>query len=264
MHNHVEKDKYIIFLDIDGTVFDGKKVPEKNIESLKKAREQGHKVFINTGRAHCIITREMIDAIKPDGIISAMGTAIYIDGTFVYSAVMNESDIEYLLDFGEERDIYILIESIEKLVSFRGPAFLGQNYFLDYASDLRKEYPDMNISKISLMCTLTNEDIDILKERFPSVYVHADYAEIPALNHNKATAIARVCEYYGVDISHSIAMGDSGNDDEMIKAAGIGVAMGNATEHIKASADFITLNCEDGGVAYALEKLVLKNQIVNN
>ena len=259
MHNTVEKDKYIIFLDIDGTVFDGKKVPEKNIAALKKAREQGHKVFINTGRAHCIITREIIDAIKPDGIISAMGTVIFIDGKLVYSTVMDESDIEYLLDFGEERDMYILLESIEKLVSFRGPAFLGQNYFLDYASDLRKEYPDMNISKISLMRTLTSEEIDMLESRFPVVYVHADYAEIPALNHNKATAIARVCEYYGTDIAHSIAMGDSGNDDEMIRAAGIGVAMGNATDRIKAAADFVTLDCEDGGVAYALEKFVLKD-----
>ncbi|MBQ8404631.1 MAG: HAD family hydrolase [Clostridia bacterium] len=257
MQNRIENGKYIIFLDIDGTVFDGKKVPEKNILALRRARAEGHKVFLNTGRAHCIVTKEIRDAVEPDGIISAMGTAIFVGDELIYSAVMNEDDVEYLVKFGDERDMFVIIESIERLVSLKGPAFLGQDNLIDKAEELRCNYPDMNVSKISLMRHLTDEEVDILKKRFPVVYAHENYAEISTFGHNKATAIARVCDYYGVDVSHSIAMGDSGNDDEMVKFAGIGVAMGNATENIKAVADFVTLNCEDGGVAYALEKFVL-------
>lgn len=256
MQKKIEDGKYIIFLDIDNTVYDGKKVPEKNIIALARARAEGHKVFINTGRAHCIVTKDIIDAVKPDGIISAMGTAIFIGDEQIYSAVMDEDDIEYLVKFGDDRDIFVIIESVEKLVSLKGPAFLGQNNFLGSASELREKYPDMNVSKISLMKHLSGEEIKILESRFPIVYAHENYAEIPTAGHNKATGIARVCEYYGIDVLRSIAMGDSGNDDEMIKFAGIGVAMGNATEKIKAAADFITLDCKDGGVAYALEKFI--------
>lgn len=258
MNNKLEQGKYIIFLDIDGTVFDGKKVPEKNILALARARSEGHKVFLNTGRAHCIVTKDILDAIKPDGLVTAMGTSVFIGNEQIYSSVMDEDDIEYLVKFGDERDIFVIIESVEKLVSLKGPAFLGQNNLISCASELREKYPDMNISKISLMTHLSDEDIKLLETRFPVVYVHENYAEISAFGHNKATGISLVCEYYGVDISRSIAMGDSGNDDEMIKIAGIGVAMGNATDRIKEVADFITLDCDDGGVAYALEKFIFK------
>ncbi|MBQ9745749.1 MAG: Cof-type HAD-IIB family hydrolase [Clostridia bacterium] len=256
MRNKLEKGKYIIFLDIDGTVFDGKTVPEKNKAALAKARAAGHKVFLNTGRAHCIVTKEILKAVKPDGVISAMGTAIFVGDELIYSAVMDEAEVQYLLGFGDERDMFVIVESIERLVSLKGPAFLGQDNLIESAHELRVNYPDMNVSKISLMRHLTDEEKATLGERFPIVYVHENYAEISAAGHNKATGIERVCEYYGTDVAHTIAMGDSGNDDEMIKFAGIGVAMGNATEEIKAVADYITLPCEDGGVAHTIEKFL--------
>lgn len=256
MQEKIEKGKYIIFLDIDGTVFDGEKVPERNIMALRRARAEGHKVFLNTGRAHCIVTKEILDAVEPDGVVCSMGTAIFVGDECIYSAVMDEDDVNYLVKFGDERDIFVIIESVEQLVSLKGPGYLNQNNFIYRAEELREKYPDMKVSKVSFMRLLTEEEQNLLKKRFHSVYVHEKYAEIPPEAHNKATAIARVCEYYGTNVAHSIAMGDSGNDDEMVKFAGIGVAMGNATENIKKVADFITLNCEDGGVGYALEKLV--------
>ena len=127
---------------------------------------------------------------------------------------------------------------------------------LSKAVELWEKYPDMKVSKISLMDDISEEDVEILRARFPAVYKHPTFTEIPADRCNKATGIARVCEYYGADAAYTIAIGDSGNDDDMVRFAGIGVAMGNATEKIKAAADFVTLDCEDGGVAYALEKLV--------
>ena len=258
MKNKLENDKYIIFLDIDGTVFDGECVPEENKKALARARAAGHKIFLNTGRAHCIVTKEILDAVKPDGVISAMGTSIFAGDELIYSAVMNEDDVQYLVKFGDERDMFVIIESIERLVSLKGPAFLGQDNIIWSAAELRENYPDMNVSKISLMRRLSDEEMSILQKRFPMVYRHEDYAEISPVGHNKATGIARVCEYYGADVAHTIAMGDSGNDDDMIKFAGIGVAMGNATEEIKAVADYITLTCGEAGVAHAIEKFLFK------
>ena len=54
-----------------------------------------------------------------------------------------------------------------------------------------------------------------------------------------------------------LAMGDGGSDLPLLQAAGIGVAMGNATEAVKAGADFVTASCEADGVALAIEKFVL-------
>ena len=53
-----------------------------------------------------------------------------------------------------------------------------------------------------------------------------------------------------------MAVGDSGNDAEMLMAAGLGVAMGNASKEIKAISDVITLTNEECGVAHAIEKYI--------
>ena len=55
-----------------------------------------------------------------------------------------------------------------------------------------------------------------------------------------------------------MACGDGGNDLEMIKTVGFGVAMSNATDEVKAAADYITCSNEENGVAKAIEKFVLK------
>ncbi|MBO5023513.1 MAG: HAD family phosphatase [Clostridia bacterium] len=256
----IGKDKYIIFLDIDNTVFDGKRVPEKTAKALAKAKELGHKVFINTGRAHCIVTKDIIDAIRPDGIVSAMGTSIFVGDECIFSALMKEEDAKFLVKYGDDIGAFVIIESVEKLVIMHGQGFMGQDNFIEKAEDLYTSFPDMKVSKISIMRTLPDDDLAMLRARFPAVYSHSGYTEIPPEGCNKATAIARVCEYYGTDVAHSIAMGDSGNDYDMIKLAGIGVAMGNATDDIKEVADFVTTRCEEGGVAYALEKLLFEKE----
>ena len=66
-----------------------------------------------------------------------------------------------------------------------------------------------------------------------------------------------MCEKLGIPIAETIAVGDQTNDLEMIRAAGLGVAMGNATEEVKAAADLITADCDHDGVAEIIEKYLL-------
>ncbi len=258
----LEKEKYIIFLDIDSTVFDGKGVPERTARALARARREGHLVFLNTGRAHCILFDEFMKPVAPDGVVGSMGTGISIGDEMIYSVGMPREDVEFLIRFGEQRGLRTLMESVERLVlmNIEEPLY-GQDHFVRTTEEFFEKYPDMLVSKVSFMQGMSGEHIAQLRERFPtSVYVHSKYTEIPAPGCNKATAIARVCEYYGADVGQTIAIGDSGNDDDMIKFAGIGVAMGNASDEIKAIADFITTDCREGGVGYALEKLIFEKQ----
>ncbi len=257
------KDKYIIFLDVDSTVFDGKAVHERTVKALARAKKEGHLVFLNTGRAHCILFDEFMKPVDPDGVVGSMGTGVSVGDEIVYSAEMPREDVEFLMRFGEERGLMTLAESVEKLVLMNIPeALYGQNHFVRTTDEFFEKYPDMRVSKISYMQKMSGEHIAELRERFPqSVYVHSKYTEIPARGCNKATGIARVCEYYGVGVEQTIAIGDSGNDDDMLKFAAIGVAMGNATQEIKEIADFITTDCREGGVGYALEKLLFEKHI---
>ena len=81
--------------------------------------------------------------------------------------------------------------------------------------------------------------------------------EISNLNINKSTALTRVCQYLGVDTDDCIAFGDSMNDVEILQAAGIGIAMGNADACVKEIADQVCESCDEDGIAKALAKMNL-------
>lgn len=73
----------------------------------------------------------------------------------------------------------------------------------------------------------------------------------------KANALLCLQEYFGVDREEIIAFGDSFNDLDMLRHAGFGIAMGNASDNVKNTADFVTKTNDSHGVAYAIEKFVL-------
>lgn len=94
-----------------------------------------------------------------------------------------------------------------------------------------------------------------LYEKF-SVLKSSDFTlEVINKNANKGNAVKCLCQYLDIPQSQVICMGDSGNDEHMIKYAGLGVAMGNAFESIKLIADYVTKTNEENGVAYVINNL---------
>lgn len=69
---------------------------------------------------------------------------------------------------------------------------------------------------------------------------------------DKGKALQRMAEHLGMDISETMAFGDGGNDKSIICAAGIGVAMGNAIDDVKALASYVTDHVDNDGVSKAL------------
>ena len=69
----------------------------------------------------------------------------------------------------------------------------------------------------------------------------------------KPVGIAKVCEKYGLGIDEIMAFGDGGNDVDMLRFAGTGVAMGNAADNVKQAADYVTADIDDDGVFEALK-----------
>lgn len=78
--------------------------------------------------------------------------------------------------------------------------------------------------------------------------------EIAPINENKGEAVKFLAQEYGIPLSKTVAMGDNLNDLSMIKAAGIGVAVGNATDALKAAADDVTATNDEGAVAKIIKK----------
>ena len=70
---------------------------------------------------------------------------------------------------------------------------------------------------------------------------------------DKSVAAAKVMEYYGLTLGEAMAFGDGGNDLPIVRDAGVGVAMANGCDELKAVADYVTASVDDDGVAKALE-----------
>jgi hydroxymethylpyrimidine pyrophosphatase-like HAD family hydrolase len=104
---------------------------------------------------------------------------------------------------------------------------------------------------------LITEEDRVFLGSFLKLNSFADYSEGIIKGENKAKAMEIILEKTGVGREDSIAIGDSVNDLDMIRYAGLGVAMGNACAELKAAAGAVTGNCGQGGVAQALRKYVL-------
>ena len=74
---------------------------------------------------------------------------------------------------------------------------------------------------------------------------------------NKCSGVKELAAMHGIDMKNVMTLGDYNNDMPMIRAAGLGVAMGNALDDVKACADYVTDTNDHDGVAKAIEKFVL-------
>ena len=88
------------------------------------------------------------------------------------------------------------------------------------------------------------------------VQTAAFYLEVIPRVINKGQGIRDICRTLGISPEEVIAFGDAANDIPMLEAAGMGVAMGNAAEAVKAAADRVTLSNNEDGIAAALRELL--------
>ena len=81
--------------------------------------------------------------------------------------------------------------------------------------------------------------------------------EITLKGVSKASALQILAELHGVDIEKTIAIGDAGNDVPMIQTAGLGVAMGNASNEVKSKADYVAPSVENDAIKHVIEKFCI-------
>ena len=94
-------------------------------------------------------------------------------------------------------------------------------------------------------------------DRIDAVQSNPQYVEITTKGVSKASALRLMAARYGIAIEETLAIGDSGNDLPMLRAAGVSVSMGNASDAVKAACDHVTGACVDDGFADAVYNFVL-------
>ena len=253
----------VVFFDIDGTLWDENMiVPESTKIAIQKLQENGHKAFICTGRAMGNVNDPQFDEIGFDGFVAACGNHVEMDGKILYERNMSYEEVKAIYDSSRTHQLPIIYEGTTHQWLDR-EGFDGDSY-IDYIVEKLKdvavyldecELSDIKANKFSaLVHENTNYDAikEELKDRFDFLEHGGGIIEAVPCGTSKATGIEWFCNYLGVSIADTYALGDSVNDLEMLQFVGHGIAMGNATQVAKDVAEYITTDIHEDGVLLAL------------
>lgn len=266
----------VLALDFDGTVLrTDRTVSDRTLNAIKKFKDAGGKAFLCTGRIFPSIRPEAEKAGLTGEVYCYQGAALYDVSSGVrknHIPVPNKY-IGDICAYFEEKGIYFqtYLDDVVFCEKFQQE---GDEYFANYTgkgarfatgvplSKYFEKHPEARPSKFLAITTpqKVDEMLIELREKFDGmlkvVCSNPTYLEIVAWRAGKENAIVNYCKANGFDLSEVVAFGDSVNDIEMLQTAGLGVAVGNAREELKAVADYITLSNDEDGVAIVIEKIV--------
>jgi Cof subfamily protein (haloacid dehalogenase superfamily) len=261
----------LIAFDLDGTLLNSEKaVTERTLAAIHKALSAGIHIVPATGRQFHDVPQPVKDIPSPF-IIANNGAQIY---------KMPEKTLELSKCHEKSAALSLLYD----LRNFRGMIFGAYDTvgvfdnkgkgFEEGITDRKRtanawNYPLVDIeslirdgkSFIKLVMIFEDQaerrrafDVFLPRKDLYVTYFADNNIEIMPAGVNKGKALRFTAEKLGIDMKNVMALGDSDNDKDMILEAGLGIAMGNATEDLKAAADEITLSCEEDGAALAIEK----------
>ena len=275
----------MIGLDLDGTFLDSdKKIPEENITAVRDALERGITVLPVTGRPFHAVPEEILGCAPFRYCIASGGASIHDleTGTMLREELIRTELAEelagkliragFLVNVFVDGTGYINAHEFEKAVSV-APTEASRRYMRTF----RKPVPDImalfgtaskGIEKLTAASvrgadgefTRAEELREILlpyEDRLNIMYNTEINIEIQAQEAKKGGAMLILGEMLGIAPEETMAFGDSGNDLEMVETEHLGVAMGNSYDGLKAAAQYVTLDNDHAGVAYAIRKFAL-------
>lgn len=269
--------KKLIFLDIDGTLVDFEtKMPKSTEIILNRAVEEGHSLVINTGRFAAQVYPWLLQKVRFDGIISSSGANVNWKGNRISGIFWNKSQIEKFKNAALSVGAALICYTERELIAGEGAIEHQIDFFTNYG--LKREQYSSLIENCKVADPVNMENIEkgiyidsghsieemqkILGDEFKiDVYsfgsIPPTSGEVTLSNVTKASGIDVLCEYLGIPLSDTVAVGDGSNDIEMIKHAGLGIAMGNSVDELKEAADVVTDSIDNDGIAKAFEKWIL-------
>jgi len=265
----------LVAIDLDGTLLDNdRKISPRAKKTIRGVRKKGVEVTLATGRMFASarpFAQELglnLPLITYQGAlvkISDTGEVLYhrnVPSHLAQKVVKLAQEWNYPINFYV--DDCVLVEKMTPQA-------------LDYARKynvLVEEVGDLStlahLQPIKLLViNEREEELNRFEEECRRIFGESlhitkslpEYLEFMHPEATKAKGVEAVANHMGIEREEVMAIGDSYNDLEMLKYAGLAVVMGNAREEIKAVADYVTSSNEDDGVAEALEHLIFREEV---
>ena len=271
----------LICIDMDGTLLmDQQNVSEENKKAIKEAVSRGVHVAITTGRVYNCAKLYSDEIGLKTPIIASNGAFIGgSNGETIYNNPLSANEIKDFLSLTKQ---YGLLSYLTGNLGIVSTMELPDNHIykvlnkrlkdeekikfevIDNIDNAFKLYPNQLLKGVCIEKNNISKLIKVkkeLKQLNPELEIVSswdDNFEIMKKGSSKGEAVAQLAKYFNLKRDEVMCIGDSENDLSMIEYAGVGVAMGNAIDIVKNSAQYVTLPNTESGVAKAIEKFVLK------
>lgn len=266
----------MVFSDMDGTLLrGGTEISVENSAAIRKAVDKGVEFVLCTGRGIFGVER----FLKELGLMGKNGYAICQNGATVYDLRTMQPAIRRSFPPGWFAETAKCAREMGLELYY----YDDRNFMTEHATKMVEKYckvmrTEMRILKnpeeydgefTKCLASGPRERLSLLREKMQPLlagkldtfFSSEIYLEFVRTGVNKGNALAETAEKAGVPVADVIAIGDSDNDRSMILRAGLGVAVRNAEEDVKAIADYVTEHsCEENAVAEVLEKFVLRSR----
>lgn len=270
-------DSKFLFFDMDGTLISGSthKVPQSTIDAINLAKENGHHCFICTGRAYAMAQEYQNDVYLP-GIVFCNGAGIAYEGKILETHNIDKDVVNKMID---------RCEALGGGYQILTTTYAYQNEYEHnrFANGFVSKYPGLSEEECFLRKGMKRiddyqgEEVQKIDVEFPSLMT-ADvfFSGVPAsLNTilaggyfkgmgrgggemmrsgiTKGRGVERVLEMFSGNAHDAYCFGDSTNDIEMMRTCGTGIAMGNGSEDVKKSCDYVTNDVDHDGIYNAMK-----------
>lgn len=253
--NHIK----IIFFDIDGTLIDmqARRISERTLEALIRLKERGVLLCLATGRSP--VSLPVFDGVAFDAHLTFNGSLCYTNQEIVFSNPIPADDVQKLIRNAAELGRPVSVATRDRLAANGTDADLAEYYSiahqqLSVAEDF-EEASRQEVYQVMMGCRPADYPAilkDVCGAKVTAWWERA--ADIIPVNGGKDAGIRIILEHFGLSRSEALAFGDGNNDIEMLQAVGAGVAMGNASDQLKAAASDVCGHvAEDGIYHYCIQ-----------
>ena len=269
----------LICSDLDKTLLVNNLIPQFNLDAIQKARKLGVKFVVSTGRDIEIITHLLkqlnTDNSDDEYTICCSGAKIYENKNkkIIYINYLSHEIVEQIFDFGKKfPEMYTVFDTSDGVYVFNDIILKKERNEYGYKYKQLKtldDIKDLKIIRVIFTCKngtyLNNilkeiKEIKIFDNKVDYYLTQNQFLEFNNLGVNKGEALKWLCNYLNIDIKETIAIGDSYNDESMLKEAGLGACVKSANDDIKKISKYV---CEkdffEGSVKEVIEKFVIND-----
>lgn len=256
--------------DIDGTILDETNVfSPRMLEIIKRVKESDTKMVVATGRMFQG-AKGVADYLGLDTpVVCYQGAMVRLNNKILHQSPVKNELAREVIDVLRKKNIHTNLYNDDELIVEDDNKKIMQDYcqgrFASYKAV--STFDNVELKNVSKLLAIVYDEksmlelIDYMSERYRGVLSivrsHKHYMEITDINATKGAALDFLANYWGIKKDQILASGDQDNDYEMLKRAGISIAMGNGSAKLKEIATHICAPVCDDGLCEMIERYIL-------